>query len=163
MTILYFGGANSGKSSLAQKHTLKLAKNKPFYIATYDNSYDDKSMQKKIQKHHIKRKDDFILIEEIKNLKKIIKPNQTYLIECISMWLFNNDDKSIKKLKKELKYILKIKANIIFVLNDISGGLIPLDKQTKIFQKRSSIIGVYLAKKSHKVYEVKYGLKVRLK
>ena len=42
MKTLYFGGQKSGKSNLAEKKALALAnEKKPYYIATYDNSFND--------------------------------------------------------------------------------------------------------------------------
>jgi adenosylcobinamide kinase/adenosylcobinamide-phosphate guanylyltransferase len=47
----------------------------------------------RINKHIIERKDDFITIEEPKDLTKVVKANKTYLIDCVSMWLLNNLEK----------------------------------------------------------------------
>ena len=52
MKILYYGGQKSGKSKLAEQQSIKLSKSKkPYYIATYNNSYNDKEMIDKITKH----------------------------------------------------------------------------------------------------------------
>jgi len=57
MKTLYFGGQKSGKSLLAERKALSLSSNeKPYYIATYDNSYDDKEMKQKIKLHKKRRK-----------------------------------------------------------------------------------------------------------
>ena len=60
MKLFYFGGQKSGKTSCASKRALEIALNKPYYVATYDNSYNDKSMQERIKRHQIERQDDFI-------------------------------------------------------------------------------------------------------
>ncbi len=163
MKILYFGTQNSGKSILAQDHTIKISKTKPYYIATYNNDFNDDYMNKKINQHNLNRKNNFILIEESFELNKVIKPNNTYIVDCISMWLFNNNDKNLDDLLITLENIFKIDANIIFVLNDINGGLVPLEKETKEFVKRSGLLGQKLTSLCDEVYEVKYGLKLRLK
>ena len=52
MTILYYGGQKSGKSRLAETKALELAHgNKPYYVATYDNSYGDSEMHARIARH----------------------------------------------------------------------------------------------------------------
>jgi adenosylcobinamide kinase/adenosylcobinamide-phosphate guanylyltransferase len=163
MKILFVGGQNSGKSHHAQKITLKLSKTKPYYIATYDNSFGDKSMQKKIAKHKKDRKNQFILIEQPTKLHKIIKKNKTYLIECISMWLLNHMNKKEKKIFKELDKLLNKEANIIFVSNNINDGVIPIDKYTQKFVQLNGLINQYLSNKCNKVYEIKYGIKTKLK
>lgn len=164
MKIFYFGGQKSGKTKAGIKKALELAINeKPYYVATYDNSFGDDSMQSRIDKHILERKEDFITIEEPKDLTKVVEKNRTYLIDCISMWLFNNLQNSEETLKTQLQKICKIDANIIFILNDVSCGIIPFDKESRRFVDFSGLIGQELAKLCDEVYEVKYGLERRLK
>ena len=164
MKIFYFGGQKSGKTKAGIKKALELSENeKPYYVATYDNSFGDDSMQNRIDKHILERKENFITIEESKDLTKIVEENRTYLIDCISMWLFNNLENKEETLKVQLQEICKIEANIIFILNDVSCGIIPLDKESRRFVDFSGLIGQELAKLCNEVYEVKYGLERRLK
>ena len=132
-------------------------------MATYDNSYNDSSMIERINKHIIERKDDFITIEESHDLTKVIKPNKTYLIDCVSMWILNNLEEKEELLKEQLRALFKIDANIIFILNDVSCGVIPLDKESRRFVDFSGILGQELAKLCDEVYEVKYGIEKKLK
>jgi adenosylcobinamide kinase/adenosylcobinamide-phosphate guanylyltransferase len=120
-------------------------------------------MQIRIDKHILQRKESFISIEEPKDLVKIIKPNKTYLIDCVSMWIFNNLSKEEETLKNQLREICKIDANIVFILNDVSCGVIPMDKESRRFVDFSGLIGQELSKLCDEVYEVKYSLERRLK
>ena len=164
MKIFYFGGQKSGKTKAGIKKALELSKDKkPYYIATYDNSYGDSSMSERINKHIIERSDDFITIEEPKDLTKVVKEKNTYLIDCVSMWLLNNLENSEESLEQQLQKICKIDANIIFILNDVSCGVIPLDKESRRFVDFSGLIGQELARLCDEVYEVKYSLERRLK
>ena len=163
MKVLYFGGQKSGKSSLAESKTLEISSSKAYYIATYDNSFQDSEMLQRIQKHKNQRKDNFITIEETTDIASIIKPNQTYLIDCMSMWILNTLDKPIESLLDMIDSISKIDANVVFVLNDASSGVIPIDRQSRQFVDRSGIIGQALAKICDEVYEVKLGLEIKLK
>lgn len=164
MKIFYFGGQKSGKTKAGIKKALELSKDKkPYYVATYDNSFGDSSMQDRIDKHILERKDDFQSIEEPKDLTKIVKEKETYLIDCVSMWLFNNLQKEENYLKNQLQEICKIDANIVFILNDVSCGVIPFDKESRRFVDFSGLIGQELAKLCDEVYEVKFGLERRLK
>lgn len=164
MKIFYFGGQKSGKTKAGIKKALELSKDKkPYYVATYDNSFGDSSMQDRIDKHILERKDDFQSIEEPKDLTKIVKEKETYLIDCVSMWLFNNLQKEEDELKNQLQEICKIDANIVFILNDVSCGVIPFDKESRRFVDFSGLIGQELAKLCDEVYEVKFGLERRLK
>ena len=90
MKILYYGGQKSGKSRLAEQKALRLAGDaKPYYIATYDNSYGDKEMLRRISRHQTQRETRFITIEEPKDLNRVIKEGNTCLIDCMSMWILN--------------------------------------------------------------------------
>ena len=162
--IFYFGGQKSGKTKAGSKKAIELSKDKkPYYVATYDNSYGDTSMNERINRHISDRKDDFICIEEPKDLTKIIESNNTYLVDCVSMWLLNNLEKNEENLKKQLRTICKIDANIIFILNDVSCGVIPLDSESRKFVDFSGLLGQELASLCDEVYEVKYGIERRLK
>jgi adenosylcobinamide kinase / adenosylcobinamide-phosphate guanylyltransferase len=164
MKIFYFGGQKSGKTNAGSKKALELSKDeKPYYVATYDNSYGDTSMNERINKHILERKDDFLSIEEPRDLLKVIKLNKTYLIDCVSMWILNNLEEKEEVLKEQLKELFKIDANIIFILNDVSCGVIPFDKESRKFVDFSGIIGQELAKLCDEVYEVKYGIEKKLK
>ena len=164
MKVLYFGGQKSGKTSAASQKTLELSPNqKPYYVATYDNSYNDSSMQNRIDRHLEDRVDEFLTIEEPKDLEKVIDDDKTYLVDCVSMWLFNNLDKNEEILKEQLQRICKRKANIVFVLNDVSCGVIPFDSESRKFVDFSGLIGQELVKLCDEVYEVKYSISKRLK
>ncbi len=164
MKTLYYGGQKSGKSLLAEQKALGLSGDKkPYYIATYDNSYGDVEMLERIAQHQSQRKEAFITIEETKHLSSYIKDKETYLIDCMSMWLLNTLDDALENLMEELELLAKKEAHIVFVLNDVSSGIIPLESMSRKYIDRSGIIGQKLAQLCDEVYEVKLGLEVRLK
>ncbi len=164
MKILYYGGQKSGKSNLAEQKALSLSLDeKPHYIATYDNSYNDAEMKDRIGKHQKQRKENFVTIEEPRDLNRVIEPKKTYLIDCISMFILNTLEESEESVLQELENICSINTNIVFVLNDVSSGVIPLDAISRKFVDRSGIVGQLLAKLCDEVYEVKLGLEFRLK
>ncbi|AXX88307.1 bifunctional adenosylcobinamide kinase/adenosylcobinamide-phosphate guanylyltransferase [Malaciobacter marinus] len=163
MKSFYFGGQKSGKSSCASKKALMLASSKPYYIATYDNSYEDKAMQDRVNRHIKQRAEEFITIEEPKDLTKVIKEKQTYLIDCMTMYILNNLENGYEFMEKQLEKLFKIDCNIIFILNDINNGVIPIDKYSREFVDISGLIGQFLAKNCDEVIEVKYSLERRLK
>jgi adenosylcobinamide kinase/adenosylcobinamide-phosphate guanylyltransferase len=162
MKVLYFGGQKCGKSVLAEQKACALS-NTPFYIATYDNSYKDEAMQNRINKHQKHRGNFFTTIEEPKDLTEVIHVGNTYLIDCISMWIFNNLEKSEEELIAQLDTICQRDASLVFVLNDVNCGVIPFDAQSRKFVDLSGIIGQRLAKWCDEVYEVKYGLEIQRK
>ncbi len=164
MKILYFGGQKSGKSNLAEQKAIKLAKvKKPYYIATYDNSYNDSEMNKRVEQHKLQRVDKFHTIEETKDLVAVIEDGQTYLVDCVSMWILNNIKEDETTLLEQLETLSKKDTNIVFVLNDVSSGVIPLDTLSRKYVDLSGIIGQKLASFCDEVYEVKLGLEIQLK
>ena len=164
MKTLYYGGQKSGKSLLAEQKALSLAGNeKPYYIATYDNSYDDIEMDERIKKHINNRKEAFISIEKPINISSILKEGKTYLIDCMSMWLLNTIEWDIERLLEELEVICAKDANIVFVLNHVGSGVIPMDAMSRKYIDRAGILGQKLAKLCDEVYEVKLGLEIKLK
>ena len=76
---------------------------------------------------------------------------------------FNNLDLEEEVLKQQLRDICKIDANIVFVLNDVSCGVIPFDSESRKFVDFSGLIGQELVKLCDEVYEVKYSLSKKLK
>ncbi len=163
MKILYIGGQKSGKSSLAEKKILDISAQKPYYIATYDNStYIDNEMLTRIKNHKKRREEHFITIEESIHLNNVIKSGENYIVECLSMWILNSLEKDID-YKQIIDKILKIDANIVFVLNDVSSGIIPMNKLSREYIDASGIIGQIVASKCDEVYQVTVGLENRLK
>ncbi len=164
MKILYFGGQKSGKTSLSIKKTLEISGGKtPFYIATYLDTYNDSEMKKRIKNHQIERRDDFITIEEGHDVFSKLEDDETYLMDCVSMWILNNMEKEEEVLRYEIQKLLKSKNNMIFILNDVSSGIIPLDKISRSFVDLSGIIGQEIASLCDEVYQVNYGIQRRIK
>ncbi len=164
MKILYYGGQKSGKSLLAEEKTLELTYDKkPYYIATYDNSYADIEMQERIYRHQWQRENRFISIEEPYDLPSVIADRGTFLVDCLSMWILNTLDIEIEELFFQIDALAQKDTNIVFVLNDVSSGVIPMDSQSRKFVDRTGIIGQKIAKICDEVYEVKLGLEIRLK
>ncbi|AKF25226.1 cobinamide phosphate guanylyltransferase [Sulfurovum lithotrophicum] len=164
MKFLYFGGQKSGKSLLAEQKALNLAGNtRPYYIATYDNSYGDDEMQKRITTHQEQRKKKFTTIEETLYPSIHIQQEGTYLIDCMSMWILNTISWNFEDVLAEVKTLYEAKANIVFVLNDVNSGIIPIDGISREYVDRSGIVGQKLAQLCDTVYEVRLGLEHKLK
>ena len=161
--ILYFGGQKSGKSRLAEEKTLELSSSKPYYLATYNNSYNDSEMQVRIDKHRLQREKKFHTIEERYDLTKVIQEKKSYLVDCISMWILNNIDKDEEALLTQLEHLLSIQTNIVFVLNDVNSGIIPFDKESRKFVDLTGVVGQKLASLCDEVYEVKLGIGIQIK
>ena len=163
MKILYFGGQKSGKSNAATAKILSLAKRKPFYVATYDNSFDDSAMQDRVDKHQEVRRSQLHTIEAPTNIANLLQAGESYIIDCLSMWIFNNLECPEQDLCEQLSAIFVIDCDVVFVLNDVNHGVIPMDLQSRRFVDLSGVIGQFVAKYCDEVYRVSFGIEERLK
>ncbi len=162
MKILYIGGQKSGKSSLAEKKILEICEKKPYYIATYDDSFGDIQMQERLKQHKIRRAENFITIQEPLQLESVIKSGESYIVDCLSMWIMNLLE-SNKDYKQILKKVLTIDANIVFVLNDVNSGIIPENSLSRKYIDVTGIAGQMVAQSCDEVYQVIVGLENRIK
>ncbi len=71
----------------------------------------------------------------------VIKDGNIYLIDCISMWILNMLDRDIDTLLYEIELLGRKDADIIFVLNDVNSGVIPIDKESRRFIDYTGAIG----------------------
>ena len=164
MKTLYYGGQKSGKSLLAEKKALHLANaKKPYYIATYDNSYGDSEMHERLARHRVQRQDDFVTMEEPLDFFSQLKKGETYLVDCVSMWILNTLEQSEESVLAQVEAWGEVEANMVFVLNDVSSGVIPLEKFSRKYVDRSGVVGQKLAALCDEVFEVKLGLEIKLK
>ncbi|WP_024955213.1 bifunctional adenosylcobinamide kinase/adenosylcobinamide-phosphate guanylyltransferase [Sulfurospirillum arcachonense] len=160
--ILFFGGMSSGKSGLAEEKTIEISQKKPYYIATYLDNFDDKQMQEKVFKHQKSREEKFINLEEAYDVSRVIEEGNTYIVDCLSMLIFNNLEEE-ENLFTQLEKISCCKANIVFVLNEITTGVIPMDKQSRKFVDLTGRVGQIVGAMCDEVYEVKFGIQKRIK
>ena len=162
MKILYVGGQKSGKSKLAEEKAVELAREKPYYIATYDNSYADAEMQQRLEKHKAQRKARFITIEEPLYLDRVIKTGEVYLVDCLSMWLLNLLEADVS-YEAILERLLAKDADMVFVLNSVGSGIVPDNVLARKYIDLSGIVGQIVAAQCDEVYEAVVGLQKRLK
>jgi adenosylcobinamide kinase/adenosylcobinamide-phosphate guanylyltransferase len=163
MKALYFGGQKSGKSNAATAKVISVARNKPFYVATYDDSYHDEAMQDRVLKHKLVRQSQLTTIEAPIELAKQLRVGESYIVDCVSMWIFNNLSRDESDLINELTQIFDIDCDVVFVLNDVSCGVIPMDSESRRFVDLSGIVGQFIAKHCDEVYRISFGIEEQLK
>ncbi|QOP42471.1 bifunctional adenosylcobinamide kinase/adenosylcobinamide-phosphate guanylyltransferase [Sulfurimonas sediminis] len=164
MKTLFIGGIKSGKSRSAENYIKKLSDKKPVYLATTE--FIDDEMQERIAQHQQQRKSDFITVEEAINLKeKIALQEGAVLVECLSMWINNMlyREKSYAQMEAEVANILELKQDIVFVINDVSCGIIPENKLARQFVDISGKLSQLVAQKCDEVYHVVAGISTQIK
>ena len=161
---LFIGGIKSGKSINAQNYILANTRAKPVYLATTE--FIDEEMLMRVNEHKKNRANSFVTLEEPLKLHQSISTCQSsVLVECVSMWInnmlyhgFNFED-----MTNELKAVLKLDKNIVFVLNDVGAGIIPDNKLSREFVDISGKLSQLIASHCDEVYHTIAGISTRIK
>ncbi|MCT9458975.1 bifunctional adenosylcobinamide kinase/adenosylcobinamide-phosphate guanylyltransferase [Acinetobacter baumannii] len=139
MLQLILGGARSGKSRLAEQTAISMQL-AVTYVATAQAL--DPEMQSRIVHHQNQRPSHWSLVEEplylAKMLKKIDRPNQIILVDCLTLWLTNLlllEDQNVQQLECEqlLKVLPTLQSEIILVSNETGLGVVPLGEISRRF------------------------------
>ncbi|WP_457744624.1 bifunctional adenosylcobinamide kinase/adenosylcobinamide-phosphate guanylyltransferase [Sulfurimonas sp.] len=164
MKALFIGGIKSGKSLLAEEFAIKNSTTKPLYLATTE--FIDQEMLQRIKLHKEQRADKFITIEEPLLLTNIItNAKQLVLLECVSMWINNMlyHKHDFHAIEKEMKKVLALDKDIVFVLNDVGSGIIPQNKLAREYIDISGKISQLIAKECDAVFHVIAGIGTKIK
>ncbi|WP_457746871.1 bifunctional adenosylcobinamide kinase/adenosylcobinamide-phosphate guanylyltransferase [Sulfurimonas sp.] len=164
MKTLFIGGIKSGKSKAAETYIKKISDTKPIYLATTE--FIDDEMALRIAKHKEMRSDSFITQEEALDLKEIISLQKApVLVECLSVWINNMlyHEHSYEEMQMQLAEIMQLKQNIVFVINDVSCGIIPQNKLAREFVDLNGKIAQFVAQECDEVYNVIAGISVQIK
>ena len=166
MKTLIIGGAASGKSAYAEG----LASNSKLYkiYLASANIYDEE-MQLKVDKHKLRRGDDWTTISEpLEAEKKItnLNDNQIMLFDCATMWLTNqmlnkaDVQSEILQLTDSMKFS---KGSLIVVTNEVGSGIVPENSMAREFRELQGFLNQELASISDSVIQVIAGLPLFLK
>jgi len=165
MKVLFIGGIKSGKSLNAEKYIQKISKAKPVYLATTE--FIDDETQERIKQHQIQRSDNFITVEEALALSDEIKKqkNSAVLVECLSIWVNNMlyHEKSFAEMQEEINKVVMLERDIVFVINDVSCGVIPENALARKFVDANGKIAQAVASECDEVYHVVAGIAMRIK
>ncbi len=163
MKILFTGGQKSGKSRLAEQRTLQLTSTKPFYCATAEVT--DSEFSDRIKRHQADRGDTFRTIEEPCSLTDVLSDcDDAILVDCLTVWINNmmyherEDD-----IIPELDRLLALPQTIVFVINEVGSGIIPLDALSRRFADLSGIVAQRVAAAADEVHFCSAGLSLRMK
>ncbi len=165
MKALFIGGIKSGKSLHAEAYIQKLSEEKPLYLATTE--FIDDEMEQRIAKHKEQRAGEFFTVEEALELAKEIEATQSsaVLVECLSIWVNNMlyHEKSFEDMQTEINRLMNQKKDIVFVINDVSCGVIPNNKLAREFVDANGKIAQLVARECDEVYHVVAGIATRIK
>lgn len=163
MIVLYTGGQKSGKSLLAERRTLELAREKPFYLATAE-VFDDE-FRERVKRHLRQRGDAFTTIEEPRDISAAIaRCDDAILIDCLTVWI-NNMIFYMKEdeISAEIDKLLTSGKDIVMVINEVGCGIIPNDKLSRKFADLSGQVAQQVARHADEVHFCSAGLSLRMK
>lgn len=192
MAIIYVtGGAKSGKSKFAEDLLLSLndGKQKNVYLAT--SVVFDEEMQKKVELHKARRKDNWITVESYKNfsqsLEEVMNENKknkknNMLVDCltnmISNIIFENEeidwekpeknqlekcDENVEKEVQNLCEIFKNFENVVIASNEVGMGLVPAYPLGRYFREIAGKMNQFVAEKADEAYFVVSGIPMKIK
>ena len=165
MKILITGGVKSGKSRHAEMRILKMAQaQKPVYLATTELL--DPEMGKRISEHRQRRGEKFKTIEEPLFLTEALTGTDApVLIECMTMWLNNALHHQLpeSEIFAEIESLLSLERELVFVLNEVGLGVIPVNPLARKFADLSGRISQQLAGACDEVNWCVAGISVKIK
>ena len=165
MKVLFIGGIKSGKSLNAEKYIKKISKAKPLYLATTE--FIDDEMKKRIGSHKLQREGSFVTVEEALELSREIQKHtqSAVLVECLSIWVNNMlyHQKSYEDMVAEINKVMLLEEDVVFVINDVSCGVIPDNKLARKFVDANGKIAQLVASECDEVYHVVAGISTRIK
>ena len=169
MKVLFIGGVKSGKSSLAEAHTLHLASDikyegRPYYLATTE--FIDDEMRARIRVHQRRRQTQFVTLEEPVGLLSVLRQCQRpVLVECVSMWLNNMLYRQIAEtdILLELESAMQLQGDFVLVHNEVGLGVIPDNALARQFVDLSGKAAQIMARYCDQVYWCSAGLKLPMK
>ena len=160
------GGARSGKSYLAVKMAKEKSK-KVAFIATCKPL--DEEMKERIKLHKEVRPKNWQTFEESEDvallLKKIDNEFDVIIIDCLTILISNLLLKGLKEkdIQEKIKRIMKSKANIIIVSNEVGLGIVPGNKLARDFRDIAGKINQMVAKEAKEVFFMVSGLPLKIK
>ncbi|QOP44824.1 bifunctional adenosylcobinamide kinase/adenosylcobinamide-phosphate guanylyltransferase [Sulfurimonas paralvinellae] len=165
MKVLFIGGIKSGKSLNAEKYIQKISKAKPVYLATTE--FIDDETKQRIQQHQKQRSDNFITVEEALVLSDEIEKHEktAVLVECLSVWVNNMlyHEKSFEDMQEEINKVMMQERDVVFVINDVSCGVIPENALARKFVDVNGKIAQLVAAECDEVYHVVAGIATKIK
>ena len=131
----------------------------------------DGDFQKRIDRHQNERKENWINVEEEKNLSQIDFKGKVAVVDCVTLWLTNffvdtkNDvELSLDLAKAEIEKLSLIEdSTIIIITNEIGMGVHAETHIGRKFVELQGWVNQFIAKKAEKVTFMVSGLPMQVK
>jgi adenosyl cobinamide kinase/adenosyl cobinamide phosphate guanylyltransferase len=160
---LVTGGCRSGKSTFALEQARDYRKK--VFIATATGG--DEEMKKRIKVHKKTRGPGWRTLEEPFELSRALKKAGTadfVVIDCLTLWLSNllcrgDSPKAIeKKVESLAREILKARARVVIVTNEVGSGIVPENELARNFRDLAGLANQRLGQACNQVVLMVAGL-----
>lgn len=167
--ILVVGGAASGKSAFAL--TLAGGQARRAFVATAQPL--DAEMGDRISRHRSGRGHGWDTAEVPLKLQRWFRANEaaydSIVLDCLTLWLSNLRERKVSDSRvpvlvaKLIHAIRMTSARVVVVSNELGGGVVPMDPETRRFRNLAGQVNQQFANEADEVYAVISGLPLRLK
>jgi adenosylcobinamide kinase/adenosylcobinamide-phosphate guanylyltransferase len=174
-SILFTGGARSGKSRLAKEWAEQHAQPR-VYIATADPEAADAEMSQRIKRHRDDRGPGWesTIVEPNDITASILEAARggarTVLVDCITLWLTNlgfshswNEAPINEAIDRLASVVAKPPCDLVLVTNEVGSGIVPQNAIGRRFRDLQGFANQRLAKAAKQVALVSCGLPLWLK
>ncbi|WP_035252192.1 bifunctional adenosylcobinamide kinase/adenosylcobinamide-phosphate guanylyltransferase [Actibacterium atlanticum] len=164
--ILYTGGARSGKSTLAERHTLSLG-SPAVYVATAE--VRDAEMGARVALHQARRGAEWNDVQEPFNLLQILQETDGQgprLVDCLTLWLSNmmlaemDWEAQVNALALALPELID---PVVLVTNEVGAGIVPENALARRYRDASGLMNQMIAAQADEVYMAVCGLPMKVK
>ena len=165
--IFITGGQRSGKSSFAMQKALDLSTN-PVYLATSRIWAQD--FNHRVERHKKDRSEQWINIEEEKEISKHNLSNKVIVFDCITLWLTNyfsdnnyEIEKSLELAKKEWNKFIKQDCTVFVISNEIGMGVHGSTEGARKFTDLQGWMNQHIATLADEVILMVSGIPMKVK
>ncbi len=170
MITFVIGGSGSGKSEYAESIITGYEPGKRYYIATMQ-AFDDEAREKIKRHRRMRSSKGFETVECQTNLPGAqIEPGADVLLECISNLVANEmfDPKgaredTISSVLEGIDRLREISRNLVIVSNNVFGEGDSYTAETRKYVGNIAKINGKIAQRADAVYEVVFGIPLKLK
>jgi adenosylcobinamide kinase/adenosylcobinamide-phosphate guanylyltransferase len=165
--IFITGGQRSGKSSYAMQKAMELSAN-PVYLAT--SRIWDQDFSKRVARHKKDRSEQWILLEEEKEISKHRLNGKVVVLDCITLWLTNNFtdnnfeiEESLKQAKLEWDKFINQDFTVFVISNELGMGIHGSTEGARKFTDLQGWMNQYIARNADEVFLMVSGIPMKIR
>ncbi|SDB20269.1 bifunctional adenosylcobinamide kinase/adenosylcobinamide-phosphate guanylyltransferase [Eubacterium oxidoreducens] len=168
MLTLVYGGSGSGKSEYAEMLCGK-ENGKRYYIATMQ-PYGEEAKQRIARHKTMRAGKGFVTIEQYVDIHNALQETvDVALVECLSNLVANEmfgeaeHENTTEYILTSMEKLQQKTKQLVVVTNDVFSDGIVYNKMTMDYRKVLADVNCRMAKKADRIYEVVFGIGLKVK